>query len=140
MCDANTLEDICHPPTDLPIRNRQNPLCEGNIFKGSFGGKQLEILKNDANRASKLRNPTPSQTCDIATVDDDIAAIRPFRRIQQSQQRRLAGAAWARKDSELTGIDLKGDILKSLGIGCKALEDMEHLDHEATGGVIAPRR
>ena len=54
-------------------------------------------------------------------------------------QRRLPGATGHREHGKLPGFHPKSDILKSQGIGSKTLEDVQHLDHEATGGVIVPR-
>jgi hypothetical protein len=139
MGNAHALEDVCDPPTDLTVGNRQDPLCEGNIFKGSFGGKQLKILKDNAKVLVGSNLKSWSQARDVATIDDDVPPIRPLRRIQKPEQRRLAGATRPREHGELPGFHPKSDILKSQGMGRKALEDVQHLDHEATGGIMVPR-
>jgi hypothetical protein len=137
--DAHARQGFSHPASNPTLGNGQDALCEGHVFKGGFCGKKLEILKDDAKRTAKFWNPSMGQACHIAAVDDNVSLIRRLRSIEQPQQCRLPGTAGACEDDELPGFYPKRDVFESRPIGCKALEDMEHLDHEATGGATARR-
>ena len=136
--ETNARQHLLHPTPYRAFGDREHPLREGDILIRGFRGKKLAILKDDADRASEPREQPPRQARDVPAIHDDVAAVGLFCRVQQPQQRCLAGAAATREEDKFPGIHLEGDIVQRLRSRPEGLEDMKHLDHRATGNTVLP--
>jgi hypothetical protein len=64
--------------TDFPARSPDGPQHKGNIIKSGAIRQQLEVLKDESQRAPQVGEMTALKAGDIAAIDDDLALFRPL--------------------------------------------------------------
>src|SRR5690606_10718684 len=101
-----------------------------DIFKHAHMREQVERLKDHARRATQfedlLLRRMPS-CIDLDARKRDVAFIRRFKKIQASQQRALARAAWPDNRQDLSRLHFEINVIQN-SMGSKALFERANLN------------
>jgi hypothetical protein len=70
------IQKPCDALPDFPPWSTDDPQHKGNIIKSCAVRQQLEILKDQSQRASQVREMAALKAGDVAAIDDDLAPFR----------------------------------------------------------------
>lgn len=102
---------------------------EGDVLEDRLALDQSEVLEDDADRTSKVRDLAARNRRYVASVDDDLPLARCLLAKDQAQERRLAGAGGSGQEAELPALNGEADFFERDLAGRITLGDGEELDH-----------
>jgi len=98
---------------------------------------EVELLEDERDVAPCHPELAPGDAADIASMDEDLARIRPGEAGEASEQRRLAGPARAEHRDELPRPHVEGYAAEGLHAVRVAFDHPFHADH---GGRARKKR
>jgi len=102
-------QDIPSPPFHLFLRCSDHPKGKGNIIKNRFGSDQFEVLENDPDIASKIRNAAAPQAGEIESIDLDLTPVGLLFTVDEFQQCCFPGAARPRNKNKFPLLHMEGN-------------------------------
>ena len=102
-------------------------LGENEVFADRQVREELEVLEHHAHAAAQLRQ-IRLRVAHGNAVDDDLALLEGFERIDRLDERRLARARRAANDDDFTLFDVHGTVLQHLEVAIP-LADVLNFNH-----------
>ena len=118
-----------------PARSAEHPEDERHVVEYGASVEELRVLEDDADGAAEVRNLRAAELRDLEVRHLD----RPFGwqlvAVEETQQGRLARAAAATQDNELTLLDGERDIAQGRNASGPLPEDLRHVQKPYHGGL-----
>src|SRR5207245_3035237 len=107
--------------TVLPPKHPQR---ERDVLVDREVRQQLEVLEDQADLATVVRQLAPLHAAELDAIDEDLAFGRLLLPDEEADHRRLARARWPDKEEEVALGDHEIDVAKRLGAGWVCLPDV----------------
>ena len=129
--EADEVEELRDLRADGVLRRAREAQRECDVVVDGGGAQQVEMLEDHADVLAHGAQLAAIHGREVAPVDLDRAARRPFEHVDATDQRRFARAGEADDAEDLTARDLQADVLERVhGAGRTVirLDDMRELD------------
>ena len=126
VLEADPLERVVRAPLLLAARDPRDVQDVGDVLERRLALDELEVLEDDADRASQVGDLRVRKRRDLAAADDDLPLGRQLLPEEEPQQRGLPGPGGARDEDELPALDLEADVAERrspLGVALRQVRD-----------------
>ena len=100
MLQPDPLEDLKRAAPLLRGGHAEHLEDEGDVLEYRPRGDEFEVLEDEADAAAIFLDVAARQRGEVVAVDEDLALARLLLTEEQTEQRRLAGAARAGEENE----------------------------------------